>query len=322
MDIEKLDYRSLIVFESVCRHLNAGLVANELGMSSSAVSRNMAHLREVFQDVLFIRRAQGFVLTDKAIQVLPNVNELLFSYRELKNNHTHFNPVSAKGHFKIYAYSEFTYIIHKVINEIVIPQAPNLTFEIRTLSTDCSRAIENGEIDFAVVYENFKDNQILSDMFSPTENLFLIAHKSHPVFNNELTLENLCRYGYFSLDNYNDLDAPLLQLLGRVNGQTIDIAGATDNLASLTRHLIDNSYISLSCNVFTREYFDLIPAIQTCTLPAELTEQLLGMIDVGRCVGNYLIYSRINQSPSHHWLKTQLFNAVQAEWDKAANFQR
>jgi DNA-binding transcriptional LysR family regulator len=314
MNVERLDYHSLIVFESISRHLNAGLVANELGMSISSVSRHLGILRDIFKDVLFVRRAQGFVLTDKAIQVLPCVKQLLNGYQTLKHNHTQFNPLTAKGHFKIYAYNEFTYVINKVLNEFILSQAPNLTFEVRTLSSDCSRAIEHGEIDFAVVYENFKDHKIISEMISPTEEMFLIAKAGHPVFDDELTVDNLCKYGYFGLDNFNDLCSPLLEQIAKQQGKSLRITGATDNIAALSRHIIDTNSISMSCNVFTREYYDLVSPIQTCTLPHELTKQLLGMINVGRTVGNYLIYSEINQSPTHHWLKQQLFNTIKYEW--------
>lgn len=101
MNIDKLDYHSLIIFESISRHLNAGLVANELGMSISSVSRHLGILRDIFKDVLFIRRAQGFVLSDKAIQLLPYIKQLLHDYQVIKHNHIHFNPLTARGHFNL-----------------------------------------------------------------------------------------------------------------------------------------------------------------------------------------------------------------------------
>ncbi|MXR67680.1 LysR family transcriptional regulator [Shewanella insulae] len=314
MNIDKLDYHSLVIFESISRHLNAGLVANELGMSISSVSRHLGILRDIFKDALFIRRAQGFVLSDKAIQLLPYIKQLLHDYQVIKHNHIHFNPLTARGHFKIYAYNEFTYVINKVIHQYILTQAPNLSFEVRTLSSDCSRAIEHGEIDFAVVYERFKDHKIISEMFSPTEELFLIAKEGHPVFSEAFTLENLCQYDYFSLDNYNDLSIPLLEQLGKKEGMAVNMLGATDNIAALSRHILDSRAISMSCNVFTREFYALIKGIQTAPLPSELTERLLEQITVGRRVGNYLIYSEINQSPTHHWLKQQLFNGIRDEW--------
>ncbi|MCG9745184.1 LysR family transcriptional regulator [Shewanella sp. Isolate8] len=317
MNIDKLDYQSLIIFESISRHLNAGLVANELGISISSVSRHLGILRDIFKDVLFIRRAQGFVLSDKAVQLLPYIKQLLHDYQVIKHNHIHFNPLTAKGHFKIYAYNEFTYVINKVINQQILPQAPNLTFEVRTLSSDCSRAIEHGEIDFAVVYENFKDHKIIHEMLSPTEELFLIAKEGHAVFSEEFTLANLCQYDYFTLDNYNDLNQPLIEQLAKQQGIAVNVVGATDNIAALSRHILDGRAISMSCNVFTREFYSLVKGIQTAPLPRELTEQLLAQINVGRTVGNYLIYSEINQSPTHHWLKQQLFTHLSEEWQLA-----
>ena len=314
MNIDKLDYQSLIIFESISRHLNAGLVANELGISISSVSRHLGILRDIFKDVLFIRRAQGFVLSDKAVQLLPYIKQLLHDYQVIKHNHIHFNPLTAKGHFKIYAYNEFTYVINKVINQQILPQAPNLTFEVRTLSSDCSRAIEHGEIDFAVVYENFKDHKIIHEMLSPTEDLFLIAKEGHAVFSEEFTLENLCQYDYFAMDNYNDLSQPLIAQLAKQQGIAVNVIGATDNIAALSRHILDSRAISMSCNVFTREFCEIIKGLRTATLPSQLTAHLLKQINVGRRVGNYLISSEINQSTTHHWLKQQLFNNIRDEW--------
>ncbi|SDI31988.1 DNA-binding transcriptional regulator, LysR family [Ferrimonas sediminum] len=314
MDIEHLDYRSLTVFESVSRHLNAGLAANELGMSSSTVSRHMANLREVFQDVLFIRRCHGFVPTDKATQILPIINRILMDYQELKSSHTQFDPSTAREHFTIYAYNEFTYITNKAVNEVILPKAPNLSFEVRTLSSDCSRAIENGDIDFAVVYENFGGDKLIGELISPTEEMYLIAKEGHSVFNAEPTLENLCRHPYFELDNFDDIPCPLLSQVARQHGLELKVAGYTDNLAALSRHLMDTNAIALSCNAFTREYLKLVRNLRTCTLPKEVTRQLIDLIDVGRTVGNYLVYSQINQSPTHNWVKQQLLDTLRAEW--------
>ncbi|BDY06958.1 LysR family transcriptional regulator [Ferrimonas sp. YFM] len=317
MDIERLDYRSLIVFESVARHLNAGLAANELGMSSSTVSRHMGNLREVFEDVLFIRRSQGFIPTDKAMEILPTVQRLIQSYGELRQSHTRFDPRTAKEHFTIYAYNEFTYATNRAVHEVILPQAPQLSFEVRTLSSDCSRAIENGDIDFAVVYENFGGNKLVADLISPTEEMYLVAREGHPVFHDTITLENLCRFPYFELDNYDDIPCPLLAQVAAKQGLSVKVAGFTDNLAALTRHLLDSSAIAMSCNAFTRDYLKLVKRMRTCKLPDEVTEMLIGQIDVGRTVGNYLVYSSINQSVCHDWVKQQLLNSLRSQWYEA-----
>ncbi|WP_417344603.1 LysR family transcriptional regulator [Ferrimonas sp.] len=317
MDIERLDYRSLIVFESVARHLNAGLAANELGMSSSTVSRHMGNLREVFEDVLFIRRSQGFVPTDKALEILPTVQRLIQSYGELRHSHTRFDPSTAKEHFTIYAYNEFTYATNRAVHEVILPQAPQLSFEVRTLSSDCSRAIENGDIDFAVVYENFNGNKLVGELFAPVEEMYLVAREGHPVFHDELTLESLCRFPYFELDNYDDVPCPLLAQVAAQRGLSLKVAGYTDNLAALSRHLLDTGAIALSCCAFTRDYMKLVKRMRTCRLPDQLTQSMFSQVEVDRTIGNYLVYSSINQSACHDWVKQELLNSLSAQWYEA-----
>ncbi|WP_298443965.1 LysR family transcriptional regulator [uncultured Ferrimonas sp.] len=317
MDIEQLDYRSLVVFESISRHLNAGLAANELGMSNSTISRHLANLREVFQDVLFIRRAHGFVPTDKASQILPLVTQLLADYDNLRKRHTQFDPASAKEHFTIYAFNEFTYATNRIVNDLILPQAPSLSFEVRTLSMDCRREIENGDIDFAVVYENLVSDRLVCDLFSPTEEMYLVAKADHQIFQREITLERLYRYPYFELDNFGDVCCPLLASVAQQQQQTLEVAGYIDNLAALCRHLQDSNATSMSCNVFSKEFLGMVNNIRTERLPDEITKTLLAEINVGRPVGNYLVYSQINQSACHTWVKQQLFNGLKDAWYKA-----
>ncbi|MFQ6372266.1 LysR family transcriptional regulator [Shewanella sp. YIC-542] len=314
MKFEKLNYTSLVVYESMCRHKNAGLVSNELSMSVSAISRQLALLRDIFQDTLFIRRAYGFVLTDKATKMLPYVRDILSKYDNLRTSYTMFSPAASTGHFRIYAYDEFTYTINKVIFERIATQVPDVTFEVRTLAANCSRALENGDIDFAVIYENFGGDKIRGEMISPTEDIYLLSRNNHPVLETPLAVDDIIKCKYICLDNFNDLDSPLIKQLALSEGKDIDVIGATDNIASLGRHILDTNCISMTCNAFTCEYFTGVPGIQVTRLSREFSEKLLSFIQVGRTPGNYLVYSEINSSPLHQWLKTQLFEGIQDEW--------
>lgn len=313
MDINQLDHKALLVFDAVARHLNASLAANELGLSSSCISRQINSLRAIFEDVLFIRRAQGFVMTTKAEQALPMVREILSGYQALSCQ-TRFDPAQSHRQFTLVAYNEFTYAVAKVIRDTLLPQAPNMKFKIRNLTSDCYRNLENGEIDFAIVYEQFGGKKLLADLISPTGHLYLIAKENHPVFLQPLSFESLLNYRYFELDNFDDLSTPLICQYAQKRDCQVDVVGYTDNLADLSRHLLDTNALALTCNLFTLEFVRLIRPLRAVPLPQPVTQALLNEIQSERPVGNYLVYSSINQSPAHQWVKTQLRDALSAYW--------
>lgn len=66
MSVDQLTVQQLKIILAVYKHKSASLAAAELGVTNSTVSRALAAARSVFDDVLFVRTANGFVPTNKA----------------------------------------------------------------------------------------------------------------------------------------------------------------------------------------------------------------------------------------------------------------
>ncbi|AYV12082.1 MULTISPECIES: LysR family transcriptional regulator [Shewanella] len=318
MKIDSLNYNQLKVLLAVYKHGQGSLAAAELGISSCAVTRTLNALRDVFMDSLFVRKSNGLIPTQKTEELIPHAKLLVEQYQLLERQHSVFSPSQSGGHFVIRAYDEFVYAVHKVIDNYILPEAPNLRFDIRTLSHDCSNELIGGGVDFVVVYEGFDDTRLNYEIFSETGDIYILARKDHPILSESMSLEQLSHYPLLEIDNYNDLTCPLLVNLCRDNGLQMDVAGYTDSVATAMQILAESDNITLSCNQFTRKFVDMLPAVSYRRLSDNMIENIKEIRSEHRTVGNYILYGNINNSPAFNWVKSKLVYGLEREWRLAA----
>jgi len=311
--LSQLNYNQLKVFISIYEHGQCHQAATELDMTASGISRTLKNLRDVFNDCLFIRRGSAFVATEKTQQLIPIAKTLVEQYQKLEMQHSVFTPAKSAGQFIIYAYDEFIYPVLKVIRNDILLEAPNLRFDVRVLTDDCSTELANGDVDFVVGYEGFNSKNLKYEMFAGTYSPYIFVRAGHPLIKQKLTLKNISRYAYLEIDKYNDISNPLLVNLCREQGLSMDIEGYTDSLASAMRLISETNAITLSCNQFTRQFGSMIPKIQCLKLPENLAQKYRTRRREHRDIGNYVLFGNTNNSSIFKWLKSKLIDGLEKE---------
>ena len=84
MSLDQLCCQQLKIFLAVYRHRNGTRAAAELGLTNSAVSRGLSALRTMFADDLFVRTVNGFVPTEKAVEIAPCIEQIVNDLRQLR----------------------------------------------------------------------------------------------------------------------------------------------------------------------------------------------------------------------------------------------
>ena len=106
MSVDQLTVQQLKIFLAVYKHKSASLAAAELGVTNSTVSRALAAARSVFDDVLFVRTANGFVPTNKAHELASPTSDIVSILRKIDTRYTRFLPATCTGSIEIRAYDE------------------------------------------------------------------------------------------------------------------------------------------------------------------------------------------------------------------------
>lgn len=201
MNIEKLariDLNLLVCLRVLIEELNVTRTAHRLCLSQSAVSKNLAKLRNQFDDALFIRHAHGLKPTPKALFLKPKL-EILINQLEQLTQPEVFMPSCSDYRYQIAAVeSVYPLILPHFLPEI-FKQAPNVTISTHAWADDTFRRIQRGEIDLGITGKDIDINDAKLTMLPPSDiceheiyrdRQMCLVRNNHPATNEPWTLSN------------------------------------------------------------------------------------------------------------------------------------
>lgn len=111
-DIRKLDLNLVSMLHTLLVERNLTRTGERLGMTPPAVSAALGRLREIFEDPLLQRDGRGFILTERAQQLLPVVSETVAEISRTFDFVPAFEPMTSTRTFLLsgsdYVLSEIT----------------------------------------------------------------------------------------------------------------------------------------------------------------------------------------------------------------------
>ncbi|MEM1114302.1 MAG: LysR substrate-binding domain-containing protein [Pseudomonadota bacterium] len=171
MKLNRIDLNLLVYLDALLRERNVTQAANQLSLSQPAMSNGLRRLRELFDDPLLVRTSDGMTPTERALELEPQVREILSQIDRAVQPRSDFDPESAQQVFRISAsdYAEstlFPAVLAKLRN-----QAPGLTLDIMTPSDVSFLDVERGKVDmvinrFDAMPQSFHQMPLWDDSFS------------------------------------------------------------------------------------------------------------------------------------------------------------
>jgi len=148
--LRRLDLNLLPVFDAIYRHRSVRAAAEELAMSTSALSHALSRLRVTLNDPLFYREGHRMCPSVYATQLAPAIATALKSLNQELTPQPAFDAASSSDCFQI-AITDFTAfcIFPALMNRL--QTAPGLRFELRYLPhSPALTELLAGEIDLAL----------------------------------------------------------------------------------------------------------------------------------------------------------------------------
>ncbi|EGU30521.1 LysR family transcriptional regulator [Vibrio ichthyoenteri ATCC 700023] len=148
-----VDLNLLKTFIITCELQNLKLVGLRLGISESAVSKQLSRLTEQLGQPLFIRTSAGLKPTQFAISVRPQLQESLKSISRILRKQT-FDQSEYAQPIRI---AMFEHFMHKHAGALfsklraTFPRAP---IEMETWSNKTTEKLLNGQLDIAIHFYN------------------------------------------------------------------------------------------------------------------------------------------------------------------------
>ncbi|MBT8460215.1 MAG: LysR family transcriptional regulator [Boseongicola sp.] len=165
--------------------------AQTLGVSQSGVSKQLARLRDHFDDDLFVKTADGMLPTPRAISIEARIRHILEEIDAL-DGHSRLQPDAFSGTFRIMATDEILKRLMPALDQRLSADAPDLRLTTVPLSNDYgARDLETGQINMVIAVnwharEHFRQRLLFRDQFK------CVMHREHPQADGPLTAESYC----------------------------------------------------------------------------------------------------------------------------------
>ncbi|CDT86171.1 Putative HTH-type transcriptional activator [Vibrio coralliirubri] len=281
MDIN-LDIQNILVIKRMYELRNVGLVAESLGKTSGAISKNLSKLKLQLDDPLFIQTKNGFEPTTFVETNIENFEQILNSIEAIK--HQVFSPETYQGNIKIYANTLFWERFGSKLYFALSKEAPNAHYSFLRWGSNARNQLIDGEEAIAVHYFDETLPQSVSQKEFGEGKVVFFVRNGHPAQD----FESLANYPtvLFKTPGWNDNKYPILERLRNI-GFEINPKADIDHPAMIHDIMLNSDYFGITLSGSVPE------GCRSMELPEKLT------FDV-----SYVMSCRRSQkdAPLNQWL--------------------
>lgn len=273
---------------------NLSHAAERVGVSQSALSRQLAHLREAFDDPLLVRQGRGYVLSEHAQTLIEPLRQVLEALHALRQPAV-FDPARCERRFCLAASDYVAEHMLPLLVAALEQEAPGVSIDFRTWQAGQYALLASGEIDLATtLFDESPPN--LHGRLLGEDRAVCLMRKDHPL----AALEQLGQDDYLACKH-------------------VRVSGGGDKDSFIDRHLRSQGLqrrISLQVPFFSATVQVLGNSQALATVPEHIARQLCCLHGLAwrplafvEHTQRYWVvwHQRLQASAEHRWLRNRVF---------------
>ena len=161
INLSRTDLNLLVAFDALLAERSVTKAAARVGLGQSAMSHNLARLRQLFDDELFVRSPEGMRPTPRALALADRVRVTLSDIEALVTRADEFDPANTERTFRIALPDSVEMLIGAKLLAMGCEEAPGIRF--RFYSTDERQLLDEidaDNIDLGIGIGTFPDGQV------------------------------------------------------------------------------------------------------------------------------------------------------------------
>ena len=293
MNTKKIDLNLLVALDALLAERNVTRAARRLGLSQPALSAQLARLRDLFGDALFLPAQRGVTPTARAIELEAPVRQALDQVHNVLARGRGFDPATADLTVAI-ACSDYVQLA--VIAPLVLDlraSAPKLRIAIRQLDGALlGPQMEAGMVDLAVMTPSTAPPALRTRRLFH-ERYVTIARRRHPGVKGKLTLDDFVTLEHVVVSpRGGGLSGPVDTALGRLGRKRRIAVSAASFL--FVPELVARS--DLIATVPERLVQGRAERLQVLEPPLPVEGFAIGLV----------WHERTHQHPAHRWVRERV----------------
>lgn len=299
MDIKPPDLRLLHTLDVLLSEGSVTSAAQRLGISQPALSAQLARLRKLFDDPLFVMSGRRLVPTTRALSLQVPLNRAMRDMEDLLRQNTEFDPAGAAFTMRLAG----TDYVHAVVSSdfygALATDAPNVRLALMPFdSARLWQQMESGDVDAAIV-TSFVQEEQAKTRFLFREEFVVVQRTGHPRGRGALTLDTFCALEHVLVSpEGGGFVGAVDHVLDRIDRHR-DVVVSTPTFLSAISIVATSDLV---CVLPSRLIGSAGPAIETFDLPVEVPGFDLDMI----------WHPRRQNDPAHIWFRDRIVSFVRS----------
>lgn len=301
-DLARVDLNLLVALETLLEERNVSKAADRLFITQSAMSKTLGRLRDLFDDPLFTRSANGMIPTPRALELATHLPQLLQSIQAMVQP-AQFDPLTHEGLFRISLPDHIAYWLLPVLMQQMNKSAPKFRISAETADNNQLEQLALSQIDFAVHIARKSyppEYRVMTMGFAPP---VLFARKGHPLANKRVTWQMIAEYPQIRLFIADLINSQLVEQKNSLfirHEQEVVPHLESNSLFTALEVVKATDYIFPGPPIFVEDE-DLSPDLITLDIPEKEDVSLQF---------NIVYHERLAESPAHQFLFNEMMDIV------------
>lgn len=308
INLARVDLNLLVAFDALLTEHSVTKAAARIGIGQSAMSHNLARLRELFDDELLTRGAGGMQPTPRALALADPVRIALAQIESLVSREEAFDPATAERIFRIGLPDSVEVLVGPALLAYACAHAPGIRF--RFYAAEGQGLLEDldaDRLDLGIGYGTFEGGQAHHKRRTLSTDAYLVMFNAKTVGLKPP----------ISLEDYVRLPHVLTSLRRGERGivdEALEKQGLTRRIALVTPRFVAVPFLITSAAVITTMHARL----------ARYFADKLGLslspppIELPQLTSSLLWHASYDKDPAHIWLRETIIRIAAEEREKAA----
>ena len=295
---KKLDLNLLQALEALLAERNVTRAAVRLHTTQPALSAQLARLRRMFDDPLFIPGSRGMTPTPRALEIEERLSELMTGLRSVVSPQR-FDPATSSATISIAATDATQFLLAPMIAELHA-MAPHLRIAGRPVQRltkpEIDRLLGTGQLDMVIGPSVLLPDDLRARVVS-TEKFLCVMRRDHPFRKARMTVDDLCSFEHIYVsplggDFSGEVDAALAAI-----GRTRRVIASVPSVLVATRILETSDFVGVFAESLARREAHIL---KSYALP----------IDIGKLELVMAWHERTHADAAHQWFRERLARAM------------
>ncbi|MCO7518711.1 MULTISPECIES: LysR family transcriptional regulator [unclassified Pseudomonas] len=256
------DLNLLLTFDSMLREGSVTAAAERMNLSIPAMSRRLSNLREAMGDPLFVLAGRRLVPTPLALELAPQVHNLLEDARQVLGSKQPLDLGTVKRVFTLRTEDGFTGAWALRLSQRIAQQAPQVTLRFMAQGNEDVAALRDGLVDLDIGIAGPLGPEVYKQRLY-IDTFVGVVNNQHPLARQDrVSAEDLVAFPHLSVSRRGRTRGPLDLELEKLGLQrkvplvvpgfqaAMQLAASSQMIAVIPRRFVEWSLPLLALHIF------------------------------------------------------------------------